>query len=324
MIPQGGRIRRVTLTKLTEPKMATALRSLDVVVVFKFVVDGACFDPTHEVSANQRRIEVVGDSDTAAFGNVGEPTSVVCCCAMAPHKQNGENGFAQMLGRHFGAETHAIAWSGIGVHTCALGTSSTTLSERYPRCIASEPTATGGVRGGDGDASSWVPDLVVLFAGANDMLGGCTAPSRDQFTEGYIALLRAVRASNPRSAVLCVVMEGEAVTAAGGLARANQASAQLFEYISDAVQSYVQQFADDNPPVVKLIKPRPVMSQEAGDFATMEHWSVQGHLKVAQAIAVEVSELLHWECANPLAPLEQIERSGPAPMCCWGRGCALM
>jgi hypothetical protein len=66
-----------------------------------------------------RKIEFIGDSDTAAFGNEGAPCEIsVSSMLFRLHasSQNISNSWAHMLCRMLEAEPSVVAWSGIGVH----------------------------------------------------------------------------------------------------------------------------------------------------------------------------------------------------------------
>ena len=139
-----------------------------------------------------RRIEVVGDSITAGFGNLGHGPS--CTFSAATGATRGRT-YAMYAAEALGAEASLVAWSGRGVVRNADPRERGTIGDLYER-------AAGGFRGAHRTRPASAPDVVVVNAGTNDFAAG--PPPHAAFVHAYRALLERARARAPRA--LLVVM----------------------------------------------------------------------------------------------------------------------
>merc|ERR1711998_576963 len=96
------------------------------------------------------------------------------------------------------ADVSVIAVSGVGVHQACWGGPSEQLGTYYGRALQSNATEPY-------DFTSWLPDLVVVCVGGNDLYGGKTAPSEGDFVNSYSALLKQIREKRPEAVIQCVV-----------------------------------------------------------------------------------------------------------------------
>ena len=145
------------------------------------------------VPAPALRMEVVGDSITAGYGNEG----LTRYCKFTPKTENHLRTYAALAAEAVGAELSAIAWSGKGVARNYGGdTKEPTLPAIYSRSVPTEP------------ASRWVDevpaDVVVVNLGTNDFSTEAD-PTAEEFVAAYVALLEAVRARHPSAPILCTV-----------------------------------------------------------------------------------------------------------------------
>ncbi|MBX3189128.1 MAG: hypothetical protein KF819_19050 [Labilithrix sp.] len=142
--------------------------------------------------APARRIEIIGDSQPAAFGVEG-----VGDCP--PHNwaarwQNFRRSFGAILGETFAADVHGIVHSGKGLVRNIWRPDPLTFPIIYPRTLPNDATS-------DYDFSLFVPDVVVIMIGGNDFDIG--QPSDDgpsppeEFTEAYRRLVAFIRESAP-------------------------------------------------------------------------------------------------------------------------------
>ena len=238
-------------------------------------------EPTASLRARrQRRIEVIGDSDVAGFGNEGDPSPISFRGLLGAKlgTQNGINTWGQLLARMLNAEASVVAISGVGVCVNAMLKDHTTfLSDYYDRDLLSCKRESGV---SPPTAADWKPQLVLIEVGANDLFGGRTPPSEEAFISAYVALLRQVRERRPPPCmILCVVacMDTPSYQAApGGVAK-------LGEYTHAAVNRFVGESHDH---LVHCAAPFAVGKgmRWPQDGGCVEHWGVRGLAKYAEAV----------------------------------------
>jgi lysophospholipase L1-like esterase len=138
------------------------------------------------------RMEVLGDSITAGYGNEGSSRY----CKFTPKTENHLRSYAALAAADVGAELSAIAWSGKGVVHNYGGDLVEPLPAIYARSVPTEP----GSRWTDDEPA----DVVVVNLGTNDFSTEAD-PTAEAFVAGYVELLAAVRTRHPRAPILCTV-----------------------------------------------------------------------------------------------------------------------
>jgi lysophospholipase L1-like esterase len=108
----------------------------------------------------KRRLEVIGDSISAGYGNEG-----VHPCAFTPATENQYLSYEAIAARALNAELYTEAWSGIGVIRNYEGAGADVMPVRYPRTLPERATSAW-------DFSKFVPDAVVINLGTNDFAKG--------------------------------------------------------------------------------------------------------------------------------------------------------
>jgi lysophospholipase L1-like esterase len=149
--------------------------------VFKgfYVADGnGLVTPPNRPS---RRIEFIGDSWTAGYGN--ESTSRTCSSEQLRQFTNANKSFSKLTADAFHAECMALAWSGAGI-VRNYGESTKKSASPYPVYY----DKTLGAVDGKWDFTKWKPDLVFICLGTNDF---STQPYPDDtmYINGYNSLL---------------------------------------------------------------------------------------------------------------------------------------
>ena len=203
-----------------------------------------------------RKIEFIGDSITAGFGNTGTSSRYVSA------EQDGMKTYAALLTEHFGAEGHFVAISGRGVHVNNGGSKTGTLSEVF--------TYTSPVSRTVWDTQQWQPDLVVINAGTNDITGGASAA---QLKQAALALLQQVYAAYPDAKILWTY----------GMMRQN-----LSQSLSDAVEAFRQESGAD----ARFALMQPMSGVEVG---AVGHPNEAAHRRFAEALIPEITALMGWE-----------------------------
>lgn len=127
----------------------------------------------------KRRIDVYGDSDTAAYGVDGTASNLIGCGLHPGKFANFAHGWVSDIAVSLDAEVHVQAVSGIGVLNGAMSNGNT-LPDLLDRSLQTENVD-------DYNASSWVPSVVVLYVGSNDYVG--TSYPEANFTQAYEAMV---------------------------------------------------------------------------------------------------------------------------------------
>ena len=152
------------------------------------VADGALLSPPR---ARPRFIEVVGDSISCGYGNLGTLAD-----DDGHATQSHFDAYPALLGRLLDADVSTIAASGFGVVRDYEGHPEGVLSRIFERAISTDP------------ASSWgfgrQPQAVLVNLGTNDVANGKGDPGV-AFRRAYADLLRLLRERYPYAVILCLV-----------------------------------------------------------------------------------------------------------------------
>ncbi|MDI4632402.1 hypothetical protein J7U46_05045 [Pelomonas sp. V22] len=154
------------------------------------------------------RIEFIGDSYTAAMGNVSPGRA--CTGPEIGARTDITQGFAVLAARSLGAEWQIHAKSGMGlVRNWAGGVPNETHGTHYARALQTDPASQ--------PAPDWLPQTVVIGLGTNDF----STPVKDgeprdaatlerEFLQAYRSLLASVRAryGDPRILMLSLPLPG--------------------------------------------------------------------------------------------------------------------
>jgi hypothetical protein len=159
-------------------------------VGFAFGPGGALLPPPVTPS---RRIEVIGDSISAGYGDE-------CTNASQHFSASTENAYlayGPTAARAVGADVHLIAWSGKGLYQNLDGSQTETMPILWQRTLPTDASSHW-------DASTWAPDAVVINLGTNDY----SAPGPDPtvpFTSAYASFVATLRAAYPKAYIFGAV-----------------------------------------------------------------------------------------------------------------------
>jgi lysophospholipase L1-like esterase len=146
------------------------------------------FDPESALASPaagpSRRVELIGDSITAGYGNEGP--GVQCNGSMLT-LENETLAYGALASRMVSADHVTIAWSGKTIEE---------MAELYDRTLPSRPTSRW-------DFTKWTPDAVVINLGTNDFNHGDPGPNA--FVRPYLAFVQRVRTLYPRAQILCTL-----------------------------------------------------------------------------------------------------------------------
>jgi lysophospholipase L1-like esterase len=143
-----------------------------------------------------RRIEFVGDSTTAGYGDECAASTELFSGAT----ENERLAYSGLVAHDLAADHHDVAFSGKGVLLNYVRTDTVVFDQLYSR------TMPGGATN-DWVFGSFTPDVVWIALGANDWdkAEGASKPDLAQFTAKYLALATLVRSKNATAHVFCTI-----------------------------------------------------------------------------------------------------------------------
>jgi lysophospholipase L1-like esterase len=152
------------------------------------VEGGTLLDPP---AGPARLIEVVGDSITCGYGDLGALSDGDCFPT-----ESDWDAYGSVAARALGAEVSTIAASGRGVVRNYGGDTTGTMPMVYPQTLAND------------GAPVWdfhiEPDAVVINLGTNDISNSKGDPGQ-AFQDAYLALLQTVRGKYPHAYIVCII-----------------------------------------------------------------------------------------------------------------------
>ena len=145
---------------------------------------------------NKYRLEFVGDSITAGFGNLG-----VMPCGFSTETESAFWSYAQQTAMLLGeAPATNISISGIGIYrnygNAGPLVSNPSMPFYYSRNLTGEATSTDSSL----IASAMQPTVVVVNLGTNDFWNG--APNQTEFVSAYVGLFKTIRARYPTAMLI--------------------------------------------------------------------------------------------------------------------------
>ncbi len=155
-----------------------------------FTVDGGQLLAPPTPSA--RRIEFIGDSITAGYGNEGTSASQ----HFTTRNENAYLAYGSVAARALGADQFTVAWSGKGVIRNYGGDTSELLPALYSRILPYDTTTLW-------NPGQWVPQVVVINLGTNDFAS--SIPDKTAFTTGYSNFVSRIRTQYPNAHIYCAL-----------------------------------------------------------------------------------------------------------------------
>jgi lysophospholipase L1-like esterase len=143
-------------------------------------------------SRRRRRIEVVGDSISAGYGNEGRGPD----CGFRAAQEDATRSYAALAARALNAELIVQAWSGKGVYRNHDLRDREPMPEIFARILPARP---GSIR----SDASFRAHAVIVHLGTNDFWQG--PPQQSRFVTAYRELLASLRARSPGALQVLVV-----------------------------------------------------------------------------------------------------------------------
>jgi lysophospholipase L1-like esterase len=222
---------------------------------------GALMDPP---AGAGRLIEVVGDSITCGYGNLGTLADSECFTT-----ESHWDTYAAIAGRALGAEVSTVAASGRGIIRNYAGDTGGTMPMVYTRAVTNAATPSWGFH--------VEPQVVVINLGTNDISNGKGDPGLP-FRDTYRTLLETIRAYYPHTYIIGMVApllsSGEAATINGHIRAAVEARHAA---------------GDTNVELFDKIPP-----QGTDKFACQYHPNVAENQLMADMLVGEIKAKLGW------------------------------
>ncbi len=134
-----------------------------------------------------RKIEIVGNSISAGYGNSG--------CPFSAATEIGSAAYGPLAARQLNAIAHVEAWSGKGMAVNLDGSTEDLMPDLYGYALPDDDQSLW-------DYNAYIPDAIVIDLGTNDFNGGV---DRDNYIEAYEAFVTRLRGYYPDAYILCAV-----------------------------------------------------------------------------------------------------------------------
>jgi lysophospholipase L1-like esterase len=143
-----------------------------------------------------RLIEIVGDSISAGYGDLGVEVHPPWdnSCSFTLQTESAYRAYGPVMARALRADVSVVARSGWGVSRSGGGDTRHVLGEVYGNALGDDPAHPWDFR--------HPADVVIVNLGTNDVNKG--DPGRP-FEDAFVALLRTIRAKNPKAWVFLTI-----------------------------------------------------------------------------------------------------------------------
>jgi lysophospholipase L1-like esterase len=225
------------------------------------VGDGALMDPP---AGPGRLIEVIGDSISCGYGNLGTLADSECFST-----ESHWDTYGAIAARALDAEVSTVAASGRGIIRNYAGDTSGTMPMLYARTLTNlaSPAWDFHVE----------PQAVVINLGTNDISNGKGDPGT-AFRDTYTALLETVRSNYPHAFIICIIAPLLNASEVGVIGGHIQAAVDARHAAGDQNVEYFNQI----PP------------QTSDKFACQYHPNVAENMLMADLLVGELRAKLGW------------------------------
>lgn len=231
----------------------------------------------------ERRIEIVGDSQPAAFGVEGVWQGPDCPGAdWASRYQNFHKSFGARLGETLAADVHGTVYSGKGIERNIWRPDKDTMPRIYGRANPLDPASSW-------DFKAFSPDAVVVMIGGNDFAEGLPrdtgTPSVDRFSQVFDAFVKELRAAHPNAHIFLALSPS--------LSDAEPAGRGTRTNVQAGIDAVVAERAAAGDARVYAVAPR--VADVATELTGCDgHGNDAFHARVAAELAVVVRAKLGW------------------------------
>jgi endoglucanase len=213
-------------------------------------------------TSSSRVIEVVGDSISAGYGDLGYEAHPPVCTFSAQNSSWFKT-YAALAGRAFGGEVSSIARSGWGMYRDNGGNTSNVLSSVYGRAV------------GPDDSTPWgfnpKASLVIVNLGTNDIF---TGDPGTPYETAYINFINTVRGKYPDAWIFATI----------GSMLSQPALGQIKTHLTNVVNTL------NDPKVVTF----DMGTQDTTTTGCDWHPDVDEHARMAEIIKTQIHNRLGW------------------------------
>lgn len=246
---------RISITKRTEGKFGIASFQ-------GFIIEeGKTLHPLG--LRRKRKIEFIGDSFVAGFGNEGKSPD----CEFSRETENNYISYGPVLARKLKAYCNVIAISGIGL---VRNNGDSTRTSLFPFPYYYNRTCFNDSL--EWNFSSYQPDVVVIRLGRNDYWAK-PFPKRENFRTDYVQFLKYIRGKYPKAHIFALC---------GPIRK---------DPHCDYIKSAVKEMKDKKIYFVKL----DVNLKRPDDFGCQYHPNKSGHEKIAAYLETIIKEKTGWK-----------------------------
>jgi len=247
-------------------------------------------------------IEILGDSNTTLPGGVGPNTSAANAKKIMEYTDTTTSWPAH-LAAQFDADHYIVGCSGLGFMANAeKNMPHGPMIDIYGRILQNEEAEYSKM-----DDMNQV-DLIVIFLGANDCIGG--GVKGEAGVEGYKKLIDLVRSKRgPSVPILCVYPDAYSLPGFTNLSCWVRMMQKAFhvnikKFSSGAVGSFD---GKDNLIFAKLSTPTEAISAGGkADFGDAGHWNAEGGRKFSTGLIPLVRDITKWPDAAEQAPTQKV------------------
>jgi lysophospholipase L1-like esterase len=229
-----------------------------------------------------RRIEIIGDSQPAAFGVESFGLGPSCPGVnWSGHYENFRKSFGAVLGTMFGAEVFGTVYSGKGVAQNIWSTDDETMPLIYRRANPLDAKSTW-------DVTSWKPDAIVVMLGGNDFAIGQPfdrgPTTLGAFAAAYRAFAAELRRDYPAALLVLTVSPSVSDPEPAGRASRTNVTAGVHAVVTERVAA-----GDD-----RVLELAPTIATAAELVGCNGHGTPAFHTRVASEIAPVIAAKLGW------------------------------
>lgn len=223
---------------------------------------------------SQRKIEFIGDSFVAGFGNEGDSPD----CPFSRETENNYYAYGSILARRLDAEYHVEAISGTGV-VRNYGDSNTVSARPFPSYFDLIHFYPDSVKW---NFQKWQPDAVIVRLGRNDFWSQ-PFPKREEFRTAYKKFIETIRDVYPAADIFCLC----------GPVRKDLHC----NYINSVVGEFRLKNKDKKIHFVKL----DIQLNKPEDFGCQLHPNIKGHNKIADFLEPIIRREMGWQKEKKLS-----------------------
>ncbi len=153
-----------------------------------------------------RTIEIVGDSISAGYGNLGEEIhpnwgDAIAPCRFSPFTESAYATYGWLAAKKLKADASILAASGFGMYQSNQGSTEHVLPKFYNRIIADNENPTWNFN------EKVRPQVVVINLGTNDFYSGnkCPTVNAEYYKEAYSDFINTIRKNNSQAWIFCTI-----------------------------------------------------------------------------------------------------------------------